>query len=48
MLVVMFLAAFDYLNTNEGAAGLIERILILEVHAFYAVLGWFVFRRKVQ
>jgi hypothetical protein len=46
ILFIMFMATFDYLNTDEGIAGLIERVLILEVHAFYIALGWFVFRRK--
>lgn len=46
ILMYMFMTTFDYLNTDVGSAGLIERILILEVHAFYVALGWLVFRRK--
>lgn len=46
ILFYMFMATFDYLNTDVGNAGLIERVLIIEVHAFYVALGWFVFRRK--
>ncbi|WP_409271798.1 DUF998 domain-containing protein [Neobacillus sp. SCS-31] len=46
ILIYMFMASFDYLNTDVGVAGLIERILIIEVHAYYVILGWLVFRRK--
>jgi hypothetical protein len=46
ILMYMFMTTFDYLHTDVGTAGLIERVLILEVHAFYMVLGWLVFRRK--
>jgi hypothetical membrane protein len=46
ILMYMFFTTFDYLHTDVGTAGLIERVLILEVHAFYLALGWLVFRRK--
>lgn len=46
VLIVLFMATFDYQNTDVGMAGLFERILVLEVHAFYVVLGWHVFRRR--
>jgi hypothetical protein len=46
ILMYMFMTTFDYLHTDVGTAGLIERVLILEVHSFYMVLGWLVFRRK--
>jgi hypothetical membrane protein len=46
ILLYMFFTTFDYLHTDVGAAGLIERVLILEVHAFYLTLGWLVFRRN--
>jgi hypothetical protein len=46
ILMYMFMTTFDYLNTDVGSAGLIERILIIEVHAFYVALGWLVYRRK--
>jgi hypothetical membrane protein len=46
VLMYWFMATFDYLNTDVGIAGLTERILVLEVHAFYVVLGWIVFFKK--
>jgi hypothetical membrane protein len=46
ILIYMFMSTFDYLHTDVGAAGLIERFLILEVHVFYVALGWLVFRLK--
>jgi hypothetical protein len=48
ILMYIYMTTFDYLHTDVGSAGLIERILILEVHAFYMVLGWLVFRQKSQ
>jgi hypothetical membrane protein len=46
ILMYMYMTTFDYLHTDVGTAGLTERVLILEVHVFYMVLGWLVFRRK--
>jgi hypothetical membrane protein len=46
ILMYIYMTTFDYLHTDVGSAGLVERILILEVHAFYMVLGWLVFRQK--
>ncbi|MDB5053728.1 MAG: hypothetical protein JWM44_1778 [Bacilli bacterium] len=46
ILMYMFMTTFDYLHTDVGTAGLIERVLILEVHAFYLALGWLIFRQK--
>jgi hypothetical protein len=46
ILLYVFFTTFDYLHTDVGIAGLVERILILEVHAFYLALGWLVFNRK--
>jgi hypothetical protein len=48
ILMYMFMTTFDYLHTDVGTAGIIERVLILESYAFYMVLGWFIFRRKSQ
>ncbi len=45
--MVWFMTSFDYLNTDVGIAGLTERILVLEVHAFYVALGWIVFFKSV-
>lgn len=45
-LMYLFMTTFDYLHTDVGMAGLIERLLVLEVHAFYVVLGWQVFRGR--
>jgi hypothetical protein len=47
LLFCWFMDTFDYLHTDTGTAGLIERILILEVHAFYAALGWLAYLRKL-
>jgi hypothetical membrane protein len=46
ILMYIYMTTFDYLHTDVGTAGLIERVLIIEVHVFYVVLGWLVFRRK--
>jgi hypothetical membrane protein len=46
ILMYIYMTTFDYLHTDVGSAGLIERVLILEVHAFYIVLGWLAFRQK--
>jgi len=47
ILFIWFMATFDYLNTDTGTAGLIERILIVEVQAFYVALGWLAYSRKL-
>lgn len=46
ILIYMFMSNFNYLATDVGTAGLIERVLILEVHVFYVALGWLIFRQK--
>jgi hypothetical protein len=46
ILLYMYFTTFDYLHTDVGIAGLVERVLILEVYAFYMALGWLVFRRN--
>lgn len=47
LLFCWFMATFDYLHTDTGIAGLIERILIIEVHAFYVAFGWLAYLRKL-
>jgi hypothetical protein len=46
ILMYIYMTTFDYLHTDVGSAGLIERVLILEVHVFFIVLGWLTFRKK--
>lgn len=45
-LLVWFMAAFDPVaaGSGHGIAGLIQRALILDVHACLAALGWLAFR----
>ena len=47
LLVVLFFATFDPVAAGAGfgVAGLTQRILVLEVHAWFAVMGWLAFRR---
>jgi amino acid permease len=48
VLTVIFFANFDMASmaAARGVAGLTERILVLEVFAWYAALGWIAFRSK--
>jgi hypothetical protein len=49
-LALLVLYFITFLPTAEGAktgvAGLTERILVMEVHAWFVALGWLVFRRE--
>jgi molybdopterin converting factor small subunit len=49
-LTVLYFATFT--PTIEGiqhrVAGLTERILVLELQAWYVAMGWLVFRRRGQ
>lgn len=46
VLLVLSLASFDQaaMQAGTGTAGLLQRILILEVHAWFVAVGWIVFR----
>lgn len=47
ILVILFFLTFDPMasGSNTGIAGLIQRILVIEVHAWFAALGWLAFKR---
>jgi hypothetical protein len=47
-LTVLFFATFDpeAAGAGVGVAGLIQRALIVEIHAWYAALGWLAFRNS--
>jgi len=47
LLVVLFFQVFDPAasGANQGMAGLIQRLLAVEVHAWYVGMGWLAFRR---
>jgi hypothetical protein len=47
MLVVIYAASFNQaaVAAGQGLAGLTERILLLEVHAWFVAMGWLAFRR---
>jgi hypothetical protein len=48
VLFSVYSMSFDQASAaaGVGAAGLTERILMLEVQAWYVVLGWTAFRRR--
>jgi hypothetical protein len=47
-LTIVFFANFDMttMAAASGVAGLTERILVLEVFAWYVAIGWIAFRSK--
>jgi hypothetical protein len=49
-LTVLYLATFTPTieGIPHGVAGLTERILVLELQAWYVAIGWLVFRRRGQ
>jgi hypothetical membrane protein len=48
LLVVLFFQLFDPAasGANEGMAGLTQRLLAIEVHAWFVAMGWLAFRRS--
>jgi hypothetical protein len=48
LLTVIFFANFDFatMAAARGVAGLTERILVVEVFAWYVAIGWIAFRSK--
>jgi hypothetical protein len=46
VLTALFLATFkpDAAGAGVGISGLLQRVLIVEIHAWYATLGWLAFR----
>jgi amino acid permease len=47
VLVILFFLTFDQaaIVAGDGVAGLTQRILVLEVLAWFAAMGWLAFRR---
>ena len=47
-LVVGFFLTFDpaAAGANGGMAGLVERVLAIEVHAWFVAMGWLAYRRS--
>jgi hypothetical protein len=47
-LVALYFLTFSptVAGAEAGVAGLTERILVLEIQAWYVALGWFAFRRS--
>jgi len=50
LLLVLFFLTFQYdtMAAGLGVAGLTERILVIEVQAWYVAMGWLAFRRPEQ
>lgn len=50
VLLVLFFLTFNAIATgdNQGVAGLTERILVLEIQAWYVVMGLLAFRRSSE
>ena len=48
ILLVLFFLTFHYdtMSAGLGVAGLTERILVIEVQAWYMAMGWLAFRRS--
>lgn len=48
VLIVLFFLTFQYdkMAAGVGVAGLTERILVLEVQAWFVAMGWLAFRRS--
>ncbi len=48
ILLVLYAATFNQavIAAGQGIAGLTERILTIEIHAWYVAMGWLVFRRS--
>jgi hypothetical protein len=47
LLVVAYFASFDQATVaaNQGVAGLVQRVLVVEIHGWFVALGWLAFRR---
>ena len=47
LLVVLFFLTFDQVaaGANRGVAGLTERILAIEILAWFVIMGWLAFRQ---
>jgi hypothetical protein len=43
-LTILHFVTFDYTDVSTGIAGLTERILLVEVFAWFVILGWKTFR----
>jgi hypothetical protein len=45
--VVLYLSSFDEATTaaGRGMAGLLSRILVVEIHAWFVAMGWLAFRQ---
>jgi hypothetical membrane protein len=50
LLLVLFFATFDptAAGANHGVSGLVQRVLAVEVHAWFVALGWLAFRRSTH
>jgi hypothetical protein len=50
LLLVLFFLTFHYdtMAAGLGVAGLTERILVIELQAWYMAMGWLAFRRPEQ
>lgn len=48
VLMILFVRTFDLATVAAGlgVAGLTERVLLIEIHAWYMALGWLAFRRS--
>ena len=48
VLLVLSFATFDPVASGAGLgiAGLVQRVLVVEVHAWFVVMGWLAFRRS--
>ncbi|MCW2877220.1 MAG: hypothetical protein JWQ95_1320 [Sphaerisporangium sp.] len=44
VLLVIFFQIFDPMTPQVGVAGLLQRVLVLEVHAWFLAMGWMAFR----
>lgn len=47
-LLILYFATFDPIASGQGlgVAGLTERILVVEAHTWFVVMGWLAFRRS--
>jgi hypothetical membrane protein len=48
VLVILFFSTFDQATTaaGHGVAGLTQRVLVVEIHAWFVAMGWLAFRRS--
>jgi len=48
LLLILYVATFNQATVaaGQGIAGLTERILLVEVHAWFVAMGWLAFRRS--